>query len=63
METMIEKRALRERAQIRFSSIYFALGKFEKSGPVHAEKSLGYQFWADDPLDFIDGNKTNGSGM
>ncbi len=41
LEQVIEQRGMREWTQIGFSSIYFVLGKLEKSGPITAEKPRG----------------------
>ena len=40
LEQVIEKRALREWTEIGFSSIYFVLGKLEKSKLVSAKKAV-----------------------
>lgn len=41
LEQVIEERGMREWTQIGFSSIYFVLGKLEKSGLVKARASQG----------------------
>ena len=41
LEQEIERRGMREWTQIGFSSVYFVLGKLEKSGLVRAKKPVG----------------------
>ncbi|EKF17236.1 PadR family transcriptional regulator [Nitratireductor pacificus] len=41
LEQVIEARGMREWTQVGFSSIYFVLGKLEKSGLVAAERPAG----------------------